>query len=64
MISKWLKTHYLRIFSSENPFSGGKKIEKLPQQNNQSNIMHFVGFWEKGPYDMAILVQNLRNHIF
>ena len=26
--------------------------------------MHFVGFWEKGPYDMGILEQNLRNHIF
>ena len=51
-------------FQFRKSFFRGKKLNKLPQQNNQSNIMHFVGFWEKGPYDMAILVQNLRNHIF
>ena len=27
-------------------------------------IIQFVGFWEKGQYDTAISVLNLRNHIF
>ena len=25
--------------------------------------MHFGGFWEKDPYDIAILVQKLKNKI-
>ena len=29
-----------------------------------TDIMIFVGFGEKGPYDIAILVQKLKKHIF